>query len=103
MKKTVATFIGVIVMVVALHAFKAMQESNITGKIIPENGAAQVLAIKGQDTVKAIPANGIFVFKVSPGTWQISIDAKEPMNDVKMEVLATDGKTMDLGDINLKQ
>lgn len=42
MTKTVATFLAVVAMVVTLHAFRVMNQSTITGRIIPSHRAGLV-------------------------------------------------------------
>jgi hypothetical protein len=48
MDKTVATFIGVVSMVIGLHATRAMHQTNITGKVFSEKDSVWVFAVNGK-------------------------------------------------------
>ena len=72
MDKTVATFIGVVSVVVGLHASRAMHQSNITGKVSSERDSVWVYAVNGSDSLKTMVSNGKFRFKVRPGAWRVT-------------------------------
>lgn len=101
MTKTLATFFAVIAMVVALHAFRFMKQSGITGKIIPSHRAGIIWAIGDGDTLKAGHTDGVFSFTVKPGTWKLIVKANPSFHDVVVYTTAEEGKTIDLGEIKL--
>jgi hypothetical protein len=104
MKKTGLTLVATIVAVVALHSFGYQKAGSITGSIVPADGAFTVWAIQNTDTLKTIPANGIFNLTARSGTWKVIIDAKDPYQDVMMEnVQVSDGKETSLGEIKLQR
>jgi hypothetical protein len=102
--KTVWVLISVIIVVIALHAFRAAQRSGISGRINPSDAGQMVFAVHGADTVKLIPSNGSFLLEARPGLYKLIVDAKEPYKDVLMEnVEVVNGKTTDVGEIKLTQ
>lgn len=104
MKKTGLTLCATILAVVALHSFNSTRTGSINGSIVPADGAVLIWAIQSVDTVKGVPANGMFSLTVKSGTWKVVIDAKEPYQDVMMEnVQVTDGKETSLGEIRLQR
>ena len=104
MKKTGLTLCGTIVAVIALHSFDHYKAGSISGSIVPADGVFNVWAIQAPDTVKAIPANGVFTLTTRSGTWKVIIDAKDPYQDVMLEnVQVSDGKETSLGEIKLQR
>lgn len=104
MKKALVTLIATILTVAALHAFRLMQNSSISGKILPPEGADLIWAIGGTDSIKTNAVNGAFAITVKSGTWKIIIDAKEPFKDVVLDKIeAKEGQNTDLGEIRLQQ
>ena len=104
MKKTGLTLFVTITGVIALHSFGNKKAGSITGSVVPGDGVVSVWAIQSPDTVKAVPANGVFSLTARPGTWKVIIDAKEPYQDVMMEnVQVNDGKETSLGEIRLQK
>jgi hypothetical protein len=102
MKKTVATFIAVVTMVVALHAFRVMRQSSITGILAPAHRAGQIWAISADDTLKAKHEDGSFHFTVKPGAWKLVVKGAASFRDVVVYTTAGEGKTVDLGKIELQ-
>ena len=94
----------VLVLVGLFHAFKAVQSSVITGKIVPFDAVDQVFAIQGKDSLKAIPDKGIFVLQAKPGTYTVIIDSKKSFKDIMLDpVKVNERKTTDLGEIKIIQ
>lgn len=104
MKKTGLTLCATILAVVALHSFDHLRTGSISGSIIPADGALIVWAIQNTDTLKAAPANGMFSLSAKSGVWKVIIDAKDPYRDVMLDnVLVTDGKETNVGEIKLQR
>jgi hypothetical protein len=104
MKKTVFTLFATILTVAMLHAFRLMQSSSISGKIIPPEGSDTVWAISGRDSIKTTVLNGAFVFTVKPGTWKITVRGKAPFKDAVLETVdVKEGQNTDIGEIRLQQ
>jgi hypothetical protein len=102
MDKTVATFIGVISVVIGLHASRAMHQTNITGKVkaFSEKDSIWVVAVSGQDSLKTMVNNGRFRFTVKPGSWKVTVSPHQQNQEGKLvEVL--EGSTLDMGTIIL--
>jgi len=100
MDKTVATFIGVVSVVVGLHASRAMHQSNITGKVSSEQDSVWVYAVNGRDSLKTMVSNGKFRFKVRPGAWRVTVKNHAYLEEGKM-VEVSEGRTLDMGTIIL--
>lgn len=100
MSKTVATLIGVVLMVIALHAFRAMKQSNITGKVVSGDKAVWVHLIGEDDSLKTRVTEGQFKFTVKPGSWKVLIENSKLLIDEGL-VEVEEGSTLDLGTIRL--
>ena len=100
MDKTVATFIGVVSMVVFLHATRAMHQTKITGKVFSERDSIWVYAVNGKDSLKTMVNNGRFRFTVKPGNWRVTVAPHQESNEGKM-VEVVEGSTLDMGTIIL--
>jgi hypothetical protein len=100
MDKTVATFIGVVCVVVGLHATRAMHQSNITGKVSSARDSIWVFAVNGRDSLKTMVSNGKFRFKVRPGAWRVSVK-NHAVNSTGQMVEVSEGRTLDMGTIIL--
>lgn len=101
MKRTAATFIAIITMVIALHAFRVMRQAGITGKLSPAHRAGLIWAIGNGDTLKAKHNDGVFSFTVKPGTYKLLVKGNASFHDVIVYTTAEEGKTVNLGEIDL--
>lgn len=99
MSKTVATFIGVVSLVILLHAFRAMHESNITGKIITPQRSVWVCAVNGTDSLKTLIHYGSFRLTVKPGVWKVLVSKDKEMEDEGRTVLVKEGATANIGTV----
>ena len=82
-----------------------LQTTSITGKVMPAGSVEKIWAVKGSDSTSATPSTGgEFAIKVSAGTWKIVVDAKDPYKDaVKENVTVEDGKSVNVGEIDLQK
>lgn len=101
MDKTVAIFIGVISVVIGLHATRAMHETNITGKVFSPKDSVWVYAINGKDSLKTMVNNGKFLFRVKPGSWKVTVTKNNLSGNDAHEVQVVEGSTLDMGTIIL--
>lgn len=99
MSKTVATFIGVVSAIIALHAFRAMHACNITGRVISPQGSVWVYAVNGKDSLKTAVSEGTFKLTVTPGLWKVLIEKSHLIQKEGMMIDIKEGSTMDLGTI----
>lgn len=78
---------------------------SISGKITPPDGATEVWAFAGSDTLKTAVSNGVVSFEnVKAGTYTVIVNAKSPYKDATIQnVKVEDGKVTDLGEIKLDQ
>lgn len=104
MKKTLFTLFATILTVAGLHAFRIMQSSSVSGKVVPSNASETIWAISGSDSIKANVLGGSFTFNAKPGIWKLFVDGKEPFNDAVLEkVDVKEGQNTDVGEIRLQQ
>jgi len=102
MKKTFVTLLATILTVAALHAYRFLQLSSISGKAIPPDAAEFVWAINGSDTLRTTTTTGSFAFTLHSGTWKVIVDGKNPYKDAILEkVEVKDGKNTNVGEIRL--
>ena len=101
MDKTVATFIGVVCVVIGLHASRAMHTTNITGKVFSEQDSVWVYAVNGKDSLKTMVNNGKFRFTVKPGSWKVMVSNNNLLSNDSKLVEVVEGSTLDLGTIIL--
>lgn len=105
MKRASLNFLAVAGLSLGLFAFGSIKEGGIQGKVTPAEGAKEVVAVAGTDTLKSQISNGAFVFSnVKKGTYTVWIKANAPYKDASVEnVAVTDSATTDLGEIKLQQ
>ena len=102
--KTKWTLAVIVLVAIILHAYKDFQTSGISGRLSPRDAAEIVWAIQGADSIKTIPANGVFMLEAKPGIYKVIVDAKQPYKDVLVESIeVTVGKTTDLGEIKINE
>lgn len=99
------SFLMVLGLVLSFFAFTLIKDGGIQGKIVPADGAEQVMAVSGTDTLKTGINNGSFMFSgVKPATYTIWVKAKAPYKDTSVEnVAVVDSATTDVGEIKLAQ
>jgi hypothetical protein len=101
MDKTVATFIGIISVVIGLHASRAMHQSNITGEVFSAKDSVWVYAVNGKDSLKTMVNNGKFRFRVTPGSWKVMVTKNKLFKNDGKQVEVIEGSTLDMGTIIL--
>lgn len=101
MKKAGVTLFVIVTVVASLHAFRAMQQANIRGKVMEASGVVSVLATNGIDSIGTTLVNGVFSLSVKPGNWKVFVNARMPYRNVMMNVPVYEGNTVDLGIIRL--
>ncbi|TCC86382.1 peptidase associated/transthyretin-like domain-containing protein [Pedobacter hiemivivus] len=99
------SFLMIIGLVIGLLAFTFIKTGKIQGRIAPADGASQVFAVLGTDTLRAEINNGNFAFPaVKVGTYTIQVKAIAPYKDTSVvNVPVIDSITTDVGLIKLKQ
>ncbi len=101
MDKTVAMFIGVVSVVIGLHASRAMHRTSIKGKVSSIRDSVWVFAVNGKDSLKTMVNNGKFRFTVKPGSWKVTVAPHHLSNEEGKLVEVVEGSTLDLGTIIL--
>ncbi len=105
MKKASLNFLAIAGLSIGLFAFGSIKEGGIQGRVTPAEGAKEVVAIAGTDTLRSQISNGVFVFSnVKKGTYTLWVKANAPYKDAAIEnVAVTDSATTDIGEIKLLQ
>ena len=105
MKRASLNFLAVAGLSLGLFAFGSIKEGGIQGKLTPAEGAKEVVAIAGTDTLRSQMNNDTFVFSnLKKGTYTIWVKANAPYKDASIEnVAVTDSATTDIGEIKLAQ
>jgi hypothetical protein len=102
MKKAGMTLFIIVAIVATLHAFRAMQQANIKGRVREAAGVISVFATNGIDSVGTTPVNGVFSLIVRPGNWKVLVNTRTPYRNVMLNVPVYEGNTIDLGLIRLQ-
>jgi hypothetical protein len=89
--------------VTSVHAVKLLQTASLRAHISPAEGAEQVWAIQGADSIRLSGSNGqYFVNEIPTGNWLIRVDTKSPYRTMNVEVAdIRPGIEKDLGEIKL--
>lgn len=105
MTKNIFKYAAFIMLLCAVFAFTNVFEGAIKGTVVPAEGASQVMAISGTDTVSVPITNGAFFLpKVKPGTYSVWFKGVAPFKDTPIEgVAVVEGSTTDLGEVKLQQ
>nr|WP_121269773.1 carboxypeptidase regulatory-like domain-containing protein [Pedobacter schmidteae] len=92
-------------LLLSLLAFTFIKSGNIQGKVLPADGALEVQAIMGTDTLRTALNNGSFIFKnIKTGTYAILLKGNMPYKDTTVKNVAViDSTTTDIGLIRLAQ
>ncbi|MEJ2905848.1 carboxypeptidase regulatory-like domain-containing protein [Pedobacter panaciterrae] len=105
MKKLSVNFLVIAAFSLLLLAFVTIKDGGIKGKVSPDSGAVQVVAVAGTDTIKGDLSSGSFTINnVKPGTYTVWVKAKPPYKDKSVEnVAVVDSTVTDVGEIKLEQ
>ena len=105
MKRASLSFLAIAGLSIGLFAFGSIKEGGIQGRITPAEGASEVVAIAGTDTLRSQISSGVFVFSnVKKGTYTIWVKGNAPYKDATVEnVAVVDSATTDVGEIKLLQ
>jgi hypothetical protein len=104
MHKTTLTLLGVIVTVISLHAFKALQVSSVTGRMERAPVSSTIWAVNGTDSVKsALNADGRFRIKLSKGQWKLLLENQDEFKNTHTILIDSmkleEPRDIDLGNI----
>jgi hypothetical protein len=94
----------IIVVVIGIHAERLLHSGSIEGRISPAKASPSVIAVRGNDSVKAVSNNGHFGMELQPGDWRLIFAVKD-YNGIPTEkkVQVLEGQRIDLGEIRLSQ
>jgi len=105
MKKLSVRLFFILGLLFAISAFTLIETGSIQGRLMPADGAIQILAISGADTLRVSPMNGSFIFKnIKTGTYMVVAKAKPPYQDIEVkDVAVIDSATTDIGILKIQQ
>ena len=94
----------IVMVITGIHAMRLMQANTIYGRVISPDALEFVWAIQGKDSVIVPAIRGEFVLKVKPGVWKLLLHTQTHYKNMVIEnVVVSDGKATDLGEIKLIQ
>ena len=96
---------GIILMaMLSIFAWSNREQTAITGRVNPVDGANSAWAIGGRDSATSNIVNGNFSFSLKPGIYKVVIDAIEPYKDAVLENISVkEGQTVNVGEIMLQR
>jgi hypothetical protein len=105
MKSVKVSIFALAAAAIAVLSFRNMEGGSISGKVAPLDGASQVWAVQGADSMKTDIADGTFNLQgAKEGIYTVIINAKQPFKNVTIsDVRVDEGKVTDLGEIKLEQ
>jgi len=88
----------------SIFAWNKREQTAITGRVNPVDGANSAWAIGGKDSATSTIVNGNFSFSLRPGIYKVIVDGIEPYKDAVLENISVkDGQTVDVGEIMLQR
>ena len=105
MKKISFIIVMILGITVALSAFKSIRTGGIQGSIVPVDGATELYALSGTDTLRAPINNGRFMFTaVKASTYTVWVKANPPYKDATINnVAVVDSASTNVWEIKLMQ
>lgn len=102
MKNAIVQLCLIVMAITGIHAMRLMQANTISGRVISPDALQFVWAVQGKDSVIAPAFRGQFALKVKPGIWKLLLHTQTPYKNMVIEnVIVSDGKATDLGEIKL--
>ncbi len=94
----------IIIVIIGIHAERVIHSGSIEGSVYPTNFTPSVVAVQGNDSVKAVSNGGHFGMRVQPGVWKVIFAMKAPnLGSVEKNVMVSEGQRVDLGEIKLAE
>jgi hypothetical protein len=104
MRNTIVQLCLIVTVITGIHAMRLMQANTINGRVVSPDALEFVWAVQGKDSVIVAAIRGEFALKVKPGVWKLLLHTQTPYKNMIIEnVVVTDGKATDLGEIKLIQ
>ena len=94
----------IIIVIIGIHAERAMHSGSIEGSVYPSTLTPSVVAVKGSDSVKTYSNDGHFGMRLQPGMWKVIFVAKAPNRGlVEKKVNIAEGQSINLGEIKFAE
>jgi hypothetical protein len=104
MRNAIVQLCLIVMVITGIHAMRLMQANTINGKVASPDALQFVWAVQGKDSVIVPAIHGEFALKVKPGVWKLLLHTQTPYKNMVIEnVVVSDGKATDLGEIKLLQ
>jgi hypothetical protein len=93
-----------VIAAIALFAFTSFTTGSIKGTVSPANSINSVMAVMGNDTIKAVIHDDSFDFVgIKAGTYKLVVEGVSGYKKtIKDGVVVEDGKVTDVGTITLQ-
>ncbi|TMI84956.1 MAG: carboxypeptidase regulatory-like domain-containing protein [Bacteroidetes bacterium] len=104
MKRFLLLFGIFLLAMLSIFAWNNWEQTAITGRVNPVDGANSAWAIGGRDSATSNIVNGNFSFSLKPGIYKVVVDGIEPYKDAVLENISVkEGQTVDVGEIMLQR
>ncbi|HLK31038.1 MAG TPA: hypothetical protein VKT28_20840 [Puia sp.] len=104
MKNAFVQLCLIVLVITGIHAMRLIKANTINGKVNSPEALEFAWAIKGSDSVIVAASNGYFSLRVQPGIWKVLLHTKNPYKNIIINnVLVSDGRSTELGEIKLIQ
>jgi hypothetical protein len=105
MRRGILELCLLIVVIIGIHAQRAMHSGTIEGSVYPADITPSVVAVKGSDSVKTFSNDGHFGMRLQPGIWKVIFAVKNPARGhlVEKNVHVMEGERINLGEIKFAE
>ncbi len=94
----------IIMVIIGIHAERAMHSGTIEGSVYPSNLTPSVVAVRGNDSVRSVSNDGHFGMRLQPGMWKVIFAVKKPNQGlVEKNVSISEGQRINLGEIKFAE
>ena len=105
MRRGLLELVLLIVVIIGIHAQRAMHSGTIEGSVYPANLRPSVVAVRGDDSVRSVSNDGHFGMRLQPGMWKVIFAVKNPVQGrlVEKNVNISEGQRINLGEIKFAE
>ena len=104
MRRGILELCLIIIVIIGIHAERAMHSGSIEGSVYPSNLTPAVVAVRGSDSVKTASNDGHFGMRLQPGMWKVIFVVKNPnQSQVEKKVNISEGQRINLGEIKFAE
>jgi hypothetical protein len=94
----------VIIVIIGIHAERAMHSGSIEGSVYPASLTPSVVAVQGNDSVRTTGNDGHFGMQLEPGAWKVIFMANNTSQGlIEKHVSLGEGERLDMGQIKFAE